>query len=69
MDSLTLSLFLIRIILIFTRNIMKEVKKAKSDDNRISVDEMAEIIFEAANKSLDDFGFGEFAELKKILDK
>ncbi len=63
MDPLILSLLIAKILLINTKNLMQAVDKAKSNDGKITSDELPEIIFSTALKSLDDLGVGNLAGL------
>ncbi len=66
MDPLILSLLIAKIILINTKNLLKAVDKAKSNDGKITIDELPEVIFETAIKSLDDFGVGNLSNVLAI---
>lgn len=63
MDSLALSLLIARIILVNTNNLVMAVEKAKQNDGKVSANELPEIIFETALKSLDDLGAGSIGSL------
>lgn len=66
MDPLVLSLLIAKIILINTKNLLKAVDEAKSNDGKITSDELPEVIFETAIKSLDDLGVGNLSNLLAI---
>lgn len=63
MDSIILSLLIAKVILINTKNLIIAVDKAKQNDGKITSDELPEIIFETALKSLDDLGAGDMRGL------
>lgn len=65
MDPLVLSLFIARIILINTKNLIDACQKAKSDDGKITLDELPGIIADTAIQSLDDLGGGDLRGLVK----
>jgi len=54
MDPILLSLFVAKIILINTKNLIKAIDKAKSDDGKVTADEIPGILVDTAIKSLDD---------------
>ncbi len=66
MDPLVLSLLIAKVILINTKNLFGAVEKAKSNDGKITADELPEIIFETALKSLDDVGVGNLSSFLTI---
>jgi len=66
MDPLVLSLLIAKVILINTKNLIKAVDKAKSNDGKITSDELPEVIFETAIKSLDDLGVGNVSNMLAI---
>ncbi len=66
MDPLVLSLLIAKVILINTKNLLKAVEKAKANDGKITSDELPEIIFETAIKSLDDLGVGNLSGILGI---
>ncbi|MDD5062775.1 MAG: hypothetical protein PHN44_10900 [Candidatus Marinimicrobia bacterium] len=63
MDPLTLSLLIARIILINTKNLLQAVEQAKKNDSKVTSEELPEIIFDTAIKSLDDLGAGDLRGL------
>ena len=56
MDPIFLSLLLAKVILINTRNLIKAVDKAKSNDGTITADEMPDIFFNTVIQTLTDLG-------------
>lgn len=65
MDPILLSLLITKILLINAKNLFKEIGEAKSDDGKVTVNELPEIIFDTMIKSLDDLGVGDLAKLVK----
>ncbi len=63
MDPVILSLLIAKVILINTKNLFAAVEKAKANDGKITADELPDIIFETAIKSLDDMGVGNLSGL------
>jgi len=63
MDPIMLSLFIAKIILINTKNLIAAIYQAKSDDGKVSSDEILEIAMNTAIKSLDDLGVGNLSYL------
>jgi len=63
MDPLTLSLLAAKIILINTKNLLKAIDEAKANDGKITSDELPEVIFKTAIKSLDGLGAVGLSEL------
>jgi len=56
MTEIEIALFAAKIILINARNLLKEIDKAKSDDGKVTVDELSTVLMDTAIKSLDDLG-------------
>ena len=65
MEPILLSLLIAKVILINTKNLIKEIDKAKSDDGKITVDEIPTILMETGIKTLDDLGVGDLRSLTK----
>lgn len=65
MDPLVLSLLIARIVLINTKNLIAACSKAKSDDGKITMDELPGIIADTAIQSLDDLSAGDLKDLMK----
>ncbi len=63
MDPIALSVLIAKIILINIKNLIEASNKAKSNDGKITSDELPKIIFESAIKSLDDLGLENMAGL------
>jgi len=63
MDPLVLSLLVAKVILINTKNLLKAIDEAKANDGKITSDELPEVIFKTAIKSLDDLGVGDLNNL------
>lgn len=63
MDPILLSLLVAKVILINTKNLIKAVDKAKSDDGKITADEIPAILMDTAIQSLDDLGVKDLAAL------
>jgi len=66
MDPLVLSLLIAKIILINTKNLIAACSKAKSDDGKITLDELPGIIADTAIQSLDDLGGGNLRDLMGV---
>lgn len=63
MDPLVLSLFVAKVLLINARNLILAVNTARENDGVITRDELPEIVFNTAIKSLDDLGAGEVSKM------
>lgn len=59
MDPIMIML-IAKAVLVNTKNLLKEVDKAMSDDGKVSKNELPDIIFNTAIKSLDELGAGSF---------
>ncbi len=57
MDPL-LAIVIARALLLNTRNLLVEVRKAKSGDGKITVDELPEVAINTLLKTMDDLGVG-----------
>jgi hypothetical protein len=66
MDPLVLSLLITKAILINARNLMQAIDKAKAGDGKVTSDEIKDIVFDTAIKSLDDMGAGDFSSLLTV---
>ena len=62
MSEIAIALLIAKTILINTKNLIKAVEKAKSDDGKVTVEELPEIMMDTAIKSLDDLGVGNLGE-------
>jgi len=60
MEPIFLSLLVAKVILINTKNLLAAIEKAKSDDGKVTVDELPAIMMDTAIQSLDDLGVGKF---------
>lgn len=67
MDPVTLALAatIARVVLINARNLVLAVQEAKSDDGKVTLDELPEIIFDAAIRSCEDLGASDLQGLVK----
>jgi len=67
MDPATLALAatIARIVLINIKNLVLATQKAKYGDGKITLDELPTIVFDAAIRSCEDLGAGDFAALVK----
>jgi len=62
MSEIAIALLIAKAILINTKNLIKAVEKAKSDDGKVTVDELSTVLIDTAIKSLDDLGIGNLGE-------
>jgi hypothetical protein len=67
MDPATLALAatIARIVLINAKNLILATQKAKSDDGKVTLDELPKIILDTAIRSCDDLGAGNLQTLMK----